>query len=209
MRRALIVIDVQNEYVSGDLPIEYPDVRLSLRNIGRAIDAARTRAIPVLVVQNTAPAGSPLFARGTPGWELHPVVASRKYDAYFEKSLPSVFAGTELGAWLERERIDTLSVVGYMTHNCVDATIKHALHAGFRGEVLYDATGSVSYRNQVGAVSAREIHQATSVVLQSRFAAVVTTDAWLSAIERGVECERDNIFASNQRARMQVGEALG
>lgn len=33
-RRALIVIDVQNEYVTGKLPIEYPDVRLSLRNLG-------------------------------------------------------------------------------------------------------------------------------------------------------------------------------
>ncbi|EQD52965.1 hypothetical protein B1A_12544, partial [mine drainage metagenome] len=28
-RRALIVIDVQNEYVTGNLPIEYPDIHLS------------------------------------------------------------------------------------------------------------------------------------------------------------------------------------
>jgi nicotinamidase-related amidase len=30
LRRALIVIDVQNEYVTGDLPIEFPDVQTSL-----------------------------------------------------------------------------------------------------------------------------------------------------------------------------------
>ncbi|MEK6297809.1 MAG: isochorismatase family protein, partial [Paraburkholderia tropica] len=58
-RRALVVIDVQNEYVSGDLPIEYPDVHTSLANIGRAIDAARTAGVPVVVVQNFAPAESP------------------------------------------------------------------------------------------------------------------------------------------------------
>ncbi|HET6338351.1 MAG TPA: isochorismatase family protein [Polyangiales bacterium] len=62
-RRALIVIDVQNEYVTGDLPIEYPDVGLSLRNIGRAIDAAHAQRIPVVVVQNTAPAGAPIFVK--------------------------------------------------------------------------------------------------------------------------------------------------
>ena len=76
-RRALIVIDVQNEYVTGDLPIEYPDVQTSLANIGRAIDAAHAAQIPVVVVQNFTPAGSPIFARGSEGAELHRVVASR------------------------------------------------------------------------------------------------------------------------------------
>ena len=77
-RRALIVIDVQNEYVSGDLPIEYPEVQSSLANIGRAMDAARAAGVPVVVVQNFAPGGSPIFARGSDGAELHPVVASRE-----------------------------------------------------------------------------------------------------------------------------------
>lgn len=39
-RRALIVIDVQNEYVTGALRIEYPPVEESLGNIGMAMDAA-------------------------------------------------------------------------------------------------------------------------------------------------------------------------
>ena len=64
-RRALIVIDAQNEYVTGDLPIEYPDVQTSLANIGRAMDAARAAGVPVVVVQHLAPAGSPVFARGS------------------------------------------------------------------------------------------------------------------------------------------------
>ncbi|WP_414695206.1 isochorismatase family protein, partial [Paraburkholderia sp.] len=49
-RRALVVIDVQNEYVSGDLLIEYPPIETSLANIGRAIDAARAAGVPVVVV---------------------------------------------------------------------------------------------------------------------------------------------------------------
>ncbi len=116
-RRALIVIDVQNEYVSGNLLIEYPPVSESLANIGKAIDAGNAAGIPVVVVQNDAPATSPLFAIGSPGWELHSVVASRRHEHQVNKTLPSAFAGTDLAQWLAQHEIDTLSVVGYMTHN--------------------------------------------------------------------------------------------
>jgi nicotinamidase-related amidase len=200
----LLVIDVQNEYVTGELPIEYPDLRLSLRNIGRAMDAARAHAIPVAVVQNSAPSDARLFANGTPACALHAVVRTRARDHYLEKSLPSAFAGTELGSWLERERIDTLSVIGYMTHNCVDSTVKHALHAGLTAECLYNATGSVSYANRAGRAGARRIHDTVSVVMHSRFAAVLNTDDWLQLLERGQPAQRDTILASNQRARLRA-----
>jgi len=199
--RALIVIDVQNEYVSGNLPIEYPDVQSSLANIGRAMDAARAAGVPVVVVQNLAPASSPLFARGTEGADLHPVVSSRAHDHYVEKSLPSAFTGTDLADWLADQRIDTLTVAGYMTHNCDASTINHAVHAGLAVEFLHDATGSVPYENSAGFASAEDIHRVFSVVLHSRFAAVASTDEWIAAVTNGIPLERGNIHASNQKAR--------
>ncbi|WP_265943042.1 isochorismatase family protein [Dechloromonas sp. A34] len=57
LKRALIVIDVQNEYFTGKLRIEYPDVRDSLANICRAMDAASAAGIPVVVVQHLLPEG--------------------------------------------------------------------------------------------------------------------------------------------------------
>lgn len=92
-RRALIVIDVQNEYVTGNLPIEYPPLDVSLANIGRAIDAAHAAGVPVIVVQHVAPAGAPIFAPGSDGVALHAVVASRPYVHLIEKTLASSFAG--------------------------------------------------------------------------------------------------------------------
>jgi len=80
--RALIVIDVQNEYVTGSLRIEFPPVDTSLTNIGRAMDAARAAGILTIVVQNHAPEGAPLFAHGSNGWQLHPVVSSRPCDHF-------------------------------------------------------------------------------------------------------------------------------
>ena len=46
MKRALLVVDVQNEYFSGLLPITHPQGHLT--NILRSMDAA-ARAIPIVV----------------------------------------------------------------------------------------------------------------------------------------------------------------
>lgn len=200
-RRALIVIDVQNEYVTGNLPIEFPDIRLSLANIGKAMDAAKTAGIPIIVVQQFAPAGSPVFAHGSNGWELHEVVRSRAWDHHLEKKLPSAFAGTNLTGWLDERKIDTLTVAGYMTHNCDDSTIKHAFHAGLAVEFLSDAAGSLPYINKAGAASAEEIHRTFSVAMQARFAAVVDTEEWINLLRSNGVAERDNLLLSNQRAR--------
>lgn len=206
-RRALVVIDVQNEYVSGNLRIEYPDVHVSLARIGEAMDAASNAAVPVVVVQNTTPPGAPIFARGSHGWELHETVAARAHDHFVEKTLPSAFAGTDLAQWIAANNIDTLTIAGYMTQNCVASTVTHALHAGLAVEVLSDAIGAVPYANRAGTVSAEELHRAYSVVFQSRFAAVLATDEWIDALVTGRAAERDSIYASNQRARLVSREA--
>ena len=53
MKRALLVIDVQNEYFSGLLPITHPQGHLT--NILRVMDAAAGNEIPVVVIQHTFP----------------------------------------------------------------------------------------------------------------------------------------------------------
>lgn len=206
-KRALVVIDVQNDYFGGGLPIEYPPVSRTLPNIGRAIDAARAAGVPVVVVQNTARPGAPVFDKGRPGWELHEAVASRPRDHYIEKNLPSVFAGTGFDSWLQANGIDTLSVIGYMTHNCDASTVFEAAHRGYRVEFLGDASGSLSYENSAGAATAEEIHRVFSVVFQSRFAAVVSTEAWIAALDSGATFEIDTPYASNQRARKRAEAA--
>ena len=201
LRRALIVIDVQNEYVTGNLPIEFPNIHMSLTNIGKAMDAAKESGITIIVVQQFAPAESTIFAQGSNGWELHEIVRSRTWDHYIEKKLPSAFAGTNLAEWLSEHQIDTLTVAGYMTHNCVDATIKHAFHIGLAVEFLSDAAGSLPYTNKAGAASAEEIHRTFSIVMQARFAAVMSTEEWINMVSTNSTAERDGIFKSNQRAR--------
>lgn len=203
-RRALLVIDVQNDYIGGNLPITYPPVEQSLANIGRAMDGAKAAGIPVVAVQNVLPETAPFMAKGTAGAELHPMVVSRGWDHFVLKNMPVAFCQTDLEEWLKERRITTLAITGYMTHNCCLSTAIAAMHRGFRVEFLADATGSLPYANKAGNATAEEIHRVTTVVLQSRFAAVMTTDEWLTAITSGVEPERDSIYASHQRAMKGV-----
>lgn len=199
-RRALIVIDVQNEYVTGNLRITYPDVNLSLANIGRAIDAAHAAGIPVVAVQHLAPAGFPIFAEGSDGAALHPVVGSRPYDHLVTKNLASCLTGTGLGEWLRARDIDTLTLIGYMTHNCDDATARQAKHEGWNVELLHDAAGSLPYANARGSATAEEIHRVFTVVMHTGFAAVASTDEWLAAVQAGTALPVDNVWLSSQRA---------
>ncbi|GAB3253457.1 cysteine hydrolase family protein [Chitinimonas naiadis] len=199
-RRALIVIDVQNEYISGNFLIEYPPVSVSLPNILKAMDAAQAHAVPVVLVQHVLPEAAPIFAKGSHGVALHPEIASRPHAHLVTKTLPSTFAGTDFGAWLRDNHIDTLTIVGYMTHNCNDSTIRQAMHEGYAVELLHDASGSLPYANKAGSATAEEIHKAVIVVMQSAYAAVMATAEWIDNLATGKAAERDNIYASNQRA---------
>ena len=199
-RRALVVVDVQNDYDGGNLAIQHPPFAETVVNVARAMDAAAAAGIKVVVIKQMAPETSPIFARGSHGGELHTEIAGRPRDHYVEKTLPSAFTGTDLEAWLRANAIDTIVVAGYMTHNCDLSTIIHAVHMGFAVEFLSDASGSVPYANSAGYASAEDIHRVVSVVLQSRFAAVLKTAEWIDCLKTGKLPERDTIYASNQRA---------
>lgn len=200
-KRALIVIDVQNDYDGGNLPIEFPPVKESLANIGKAMDACQLHFVPVVVVQNILPEGAPIMAKGTVGAQLHETVASRRRDHLITKSFPSAFCATDLKEWLRAHEVDTIVIAGYMTHNCDLSTALEGMHAGFAVEFLSDATGSVPYANSAGTVSAEELHRSILVLLQARFAAVLTTKEWIAALESGEPPKRDSIVLSNKRAR--------
>lgn len=207
--RALIVIDVQNDYIGGNLPIEHPPAERSLKNIGQAMDAAREVAVPVVVVQNILAENMPIMARGTVGAELHDSIVQRGWNHHVLKELPSSFSGTGLEQWLRRNGIDTITLAGYMTHNCVLSTAIHGAHLGFGVELLSDATGSLPYANAAGSATAEELQRVSLVVMQARFAAVIATDQWISALSGGQAPKRDSIFASNQRARRITNDRPG
>ena len=142
-KRALIVIDVQNEYFDGALPITAPPTETSLPNIGAAMDAATAAGVPVIVVQHGDDPDGDIFRPGSHEWQLHPEVARRQRDHLVPKALPGSFTGTPLADILAEAGVDTVTITGYMTHMCVDTTARQAAHRGLAVEILNDATGTL------------------------------------------------------------------
>ncbi|MDZ8238404.1 MAG: cysteine hydrolase family protein [Nostoc sp. ChiQUE01a] len=182
MKRALLVIDVQNEYFTGKLPITYPSG--SLDNILQVMNIAKERDIPVIVVRHTQPLeNSPIFQKGSPEWELHPEIAKYPYDLLIEKNLPGSFTATELETWLKERNIDTVVISGYMTQMCCDTTARQAAHLGFSVEFLSDATGTLAFQNNGGAATDEELHRATLVAQDTFISQVINTSKWINNLE--------------------------
>lgn len=178
MKEALLVIDVQNEYVTGRIPIKYPEG--SLDNILRAMDWAHEGRVPVAVIQhtNTAPEAT-TFRKGTYGWELHDEIRRRHADIVIGKTLPGSFTGTLLEDWLQNRGIATVTIAGYMTQMCCDTTARQAFHRNYAVNFLSDATGTLDITNVAGSVKAADLHLAVLVTLQQRFARVMSTADWI------------------------------
>jgi len=181
MKRALLVIDVQNEYFTGRLRIENGE--RSLANIVRAMDHAHQKGIPVVVIRHTNLAeGAVTFRKGSPEWELHPEIARRPYDHLVEKHMPGSFTGTDLERWLKENGITTVTIAGFMAHLCCDTTSRQAVHLGFAVEFLADATGTIPLETEWGSLTAQELYRAVLIVQAARFAKVQKTEDWIRQV---------------------------
>lgn len=202
-RRALIVIDAQQEYFEGLLQIQYPARDESLARITQAMDAAEHAEIPVVIVQHEAPAGFPVFAPESPTFALHPEIVKRADHAAhrFTKSFASIFASTGLEEWLREREIDTITIVGYMTNNCVIGSAAAAEPLGFTVEVLSDATGAIDIVNSAGSAPAKQVHETIMALLNSNWAAVAATSTWSEAVKSETALVGDNLIESAARGR--------
>jgi nicotinamidase-related amidase len=181
-KSALVVIDVQNEYFSGRMPVSYPAG--SLDNITAAMDAAGARELPVVVVQHTSTRpGGATFQAGSEAWQLHPAVAERPRDLLIEKHLPGSFTGTELEAWLRAHGVERIVIAGYMTQMCCDTTARQAAHMGLGVDFLSDATGTLDISNAAGAVAAPDLQHAILVTQAMLGSKVQTTADWLAGLD--------------------------
>ncbi|MBD8516397.1 isochorismatase family protein [Plantibacter sp. CFBP 8804] len=200
-RRALILIDVQQEYFAGPLAIQYPPREESILRIADAIDAATTAGVPVVVVQHSSGSGAPVFDPETSAFELHPEVVRRAQPSWkgVVKQYGSVFAGTDLEAWLREQGVNTVTLVGYMTNNCVIASAAGAEELGIEVEVLSDATGAINLENAAGSVDAKTVHTTLMALLDSNFGAVATTGAWMRALADRTPLPKDDLVSSATR----------
>ncbi len=181
MKRALLVIDVQQEYFDGALPITHPAGHLD--KILRVMDEAAKAGIPTAVVRHhQADPESPIFRLNSDAWQLHPEVEKRPRDILIDKQLPGSFTGTKLDEWLEANGVETICIAGYMTHMCCDTTARQAFHHGYKVEFLNDATGTLDVQNEAGSATAEELQKSILVAQQMFISQVLGSEEWIDRL---------------------------
>jgi len=145
--KALIMIDLQNDYFPGGL---FPlwNTEAVLQNIETAIVGARAKGIPVIHVQHVADSKTgiaPFFNEGTTGFELHPRILAAAPDApVVVKHYADSFEQTTLEDTLKRLDVSELLVCGMMTQNCVTHTAISKAAEMYAVTVLTDCCTTVS-----------------------------------------------------------------
>jgi nicotinamidase-related amidase len=186
MNQALLVIDVQESF--RHRPYFRPeDLAPFLKNLQGLIARCEERRIPVVQVFHrelpddpanpfTAASG---FVRPMPELSLHPVQVFYKqvHSALFGRNAQ----GQTLEEWLRREGVTELLVTGIRTEQCCETTTRHASDVGFKVRYVTDATLTFPMRTRAGReVSPAEIRERTELVLDGRFAQIVSAAAALA-----------------------------
>ncbi len=116
------------------------------------------------------------FRPGTPGVEIHHLVAPETGEQVVQKAFPNAFRDTDLRAVLERLDVDALVVAGMMTSLCVDATVRAAADLGFDVTVVADACAAPDLEFGGRTVVAADVHAAFLAALADSYATVTTAD---------------------------------
>lgn len=176
---AVMLIDMQREYVDGRLPL--PGVGAAIDEAARLLAAARAAGRPVVHVQHKGKAGG-LFDPETTAFAIAEAVAPHDGERIVEKALPNAFAGTELAEILKALGVKNLLVAGFMTHMCVSSTVRSATDLGYRTGVIAAACATRDLPDASGGVvRAADLQRAELAALADRFAVVVEDTAAVPA----------------------------
>ncbi|WP_445150445.1 cysteine hydrolase family protein [Baekduia sp. Peel2402] len=176
MARALLIIDIQNDYFPGGaFPLVEPDAAAA--NAARVLEAFRDGGEAIVHVQHLSGPEDPFFVPGTPGVEIHASVAPAEGELIVQKKEPNSFLGTELEAELRASGTDELVVAGMMSSMCVDATVRAASDLGFTVQLVHDACAAPNLEFGGQAIPGAAVHGAFMAALGSAYATVVDAES--------------------------------
>ncbi|MGV2980978.1 cysteine hydrolase family protein [Camelimonas sp. ID_303_24] len=172
---ALVIIDAQNEYRSGALPLA--GVGQAINRLGVLLARARAAGTPVIhVAQIGRPGG--LFDPESAGGAFLDEATPRGAEQIVRKRLPNSFAGTDLHAILQDLARPQLILAGFMTHMCVSATARSALDHGYNSLVAADATATRALPDALDgpSIPAADVQRVALAEIADRYADVVGVD---------------------------------
>jgi nicotinamidase/pyrazinamidase len=164
MSRALVIVDVQNDFCEGGslavaggaavaAAISLYVANSDYDHIVATRDAHRDPGGHFASEPDYVDTWPPHCVVGTPGAEFHPGLDLQRVESVFDKgAFAAAYSGfeganvdgTSLQDWLRSNDVGDLDVVGIATDYCVRATAIDAVQMGFRTKVLLDLTAGVA-----------------------------------------------------------------
>jgi nicotinamidase-related amidase len=167
---ALIMIDLQNEYLAG--PIALPDAASAIANAAKLLARARAAGARIFHIAHKGRPGG-LFDRSAERGAIVSALAPLPDEPVIEKGLPNAFAGTDLQALLAATGHNDIVLAGLMTHMCVSSTARAGLDLGFRITVDADSCATRDLPDgRGGTIAAATIHDIALAELSDRFAII-------------------------------------
>lgn len=152
MRPALLLIDLQNDYLRARR-LE-PSAGELVSRCAAALEAARAAGVPVVHVRTTVDAAG---TRAMPHWRLRgdamcvadteghaapPALEARSGELVVHKTHYTAFEDPALDAFLAERNVDTIALAGLHAHACVRSTALDGYRSGRDVVLLEDAIGS-------------------------------------------------------------------
>ncbi|NLV69116.1 MAG: cysteine hydrolase [Spirochaetes bacterium] len=173
MTKALLLIDVQNDYFAGGSMELHGSFEASLK-IKDLLDHFRKKSMPVIHIQHQSVLpGSTFLVPGTRGAEIHENVKPLDTEKIFKKIFPNSFRSTGLDEYLKENKISTLVIAGMMTHMCVDTTVRAAFDLGYKCILAGDGCATRELKINDRIISANSVHNSFLAALNGIFAQVL------------------------------------
>jgi nicotinamidase-related amidase len=164
---ALVIVDMQNDFVRVGAPMEVPDARDTIPQHQHLIAFCRKAGIPIIYTRYLATAHPSLIWEWSPQLE-EPWLACKpghaRHYADVDRALDCVdvideiypqpgdhivdkygygaFHNTNLGDILRSLGVESLIITGTVTQICVEETGREAFHHGYRTTLVSDAVSS-------------------------------------------------------------------
>ncbi|MHA2143650.1 MAG: cysteine hydrolase family protein [Candidatus Thorarchaeota archaeon] len=191
---ALLVIDMQNDFIKEGSVLEVPKIREQIPKIKKLIDTCRELGMPIIFTRQVYRADTavkPLvldmfslldkegLREGTEGAEIHDDLKPLPSDFIVKKLRFSAFYNTDLESILRNVRgrrgIDTVIICGTVTNICCESTARDAFERDFR----------VVFGSDITSAWSDEFQKLSLEIINYAFGWVMSLDEIIAALKPG------------------------
>ncbi len=178
---ALVLIDYQNEYVNGAMPLGQAGTD-AIKNARLLLDKARDQNIPIFHIAHHGEENGNVFDPLSSNVEIVEQLQPQDGETVIVKKHPNAFYDTQLQALISKTQKQQIIFAGFMSHMCVSSTARAAFDLGFDSFVCHDACATRDLPSaSKETISAEVMHDTAMAALQDRFAALVSTDTLVNS----------------------------